>query len=179
MGPLQRQLADNPQLWDQFTIRKTAPGTPHGRMSDIWVRYNDVRPFLETGDYRQFNDPHLPIWYPAWEVLTSLRPIVFDLMTGVAGEMLGGVLITRIPHGMGIDPHVDAGWHVNYFDKFYVAVESAPGAEFHTTGEALCPAVGSIWRFDNRNNHWVVNNSGQDRITLIVCIHTDKFKGYQ
>lgn len=170
------ELDAHPELWDAFTLRKTAPGTPHSRMSDIWVRYNDVQPFLDAGDFRAFNDRHVPIWYPAWNAMPSLRPIVMGLMAAVQGEMLGGVLITRIPPGEGIAPHVDKGWHVDYYDKFYVSLKAATGAKFHHEGEFIEPAVGDIWLIDNRKTHWVTNDSDQDRITLIVCIRTEMFE---
>lgn len=181
VAPLRVALAAHPDLWDQYSIRKTAPGTPHSGMSDIWVRYNDVAPFEASGDYRKFNDTHVPIWYDAWtkhpDIQAALRPILFGLMAYVEGEMLGGVLITRIPDGCGIDPHTDRGWHVEYYDKFYISLESAPGAEFWCGEEMINPAVGDVFRFDNRLEHWVTNESGQDRVTLIVCIRTDKYRG--
>jgi len=175
--PLMSEISAHHELWDAHKERKESNGTPHSRMSDIWVRYNDKARYK---DRESFNAEHVPVWYPAWYALPALRPIIFDLMAAVQGEMLGGVLITRIPAGGGIAPHVDCGWHVEYYDKFYVSLRSAPGAEFFCdhdgVTEALNPAVGDIWRFDNRKNHWVENRSGQDRITLIVCIRTDKFK---
>ena len=36
------ELASHPDLWDRHSIRKTSPGSPHTRMSDIWVRYNEL-----------------------------------------------------------------------------------------------------------------------------------------
>jgi hypothetical protein len=177
--PLNAEIAAHPELWDQVTLRKTAPGTPHRAMSDIWVRYNDVKPFLAKGDLSTFNDRHVPIWYPAWRALPALRPIVFGLMARVEGEMIGGVLITRIPPGGGIEPHTDRGWHVDYYEKFYVALQSEPGALFLCQHggerEALNPAPGEIHLFDNRKEHWVDNRSDQDRVTLIVCIRTSLF----
>lgn len=169
------ELAANEELWDANRQRKDAPGSAHSRMSDIWVRYNDVEPYRRKSDYRDFNEKHVPIWYPAWHRLPSLRPIVFDLMSTVEGEMLGGVLITRIPSTLGIEPHVDKSWHVDYYDKFYISIKSAPGAEFHTEGEFINPKVGECWLFDNRLKHWVLNKSDEDRITLIVCIRTEKY----
>lgn len=103
------ELAAHDELWDAHKIRKTAYGTPHSRMSDIWVRYNDVAPFEATGDYRTFNDVHVPVRYPAWYALPSIRQIVMPLMAAVQGEMLGGILLTRIPPGCGIDAHTDHG----------------------------------------------------------------------
>jgi hypothetical protein len=179
VGPLMAQLAEHSKLWDQHSVRKTAPGTPHGQMSDIWVRYNDVAPFAASGDYSRFNDAHVPVWYPAWHALPALRPIVFGLMEAMEGEMLGGVLITRIPPGMGIAPHADRGWHVEYYDKFYLSLQSAPGAVFGCehdgVREELNPLPGELYLFDNRKLHWVENNSDQDRITLIICIRTERF----
>jgi hypothetical protein len=181
VSALLAQLDAHPELWDQHTVRKTAPGTPHSRMSDIWVRYNNAEPF-ESGErpWAEFNDEHVPVWYEAWGKLPALRKIIFDLMSMVDGEMLGGVLITRIPPGMGIDPHTDASWHVSYYDKFYVSLRSEPGAEFicwhEGEREALCPSPGDIWLFDNKKMHAVENTSASDRITLIVCIRTDKYR---
>lgn len=172
VAPVLRELAANPQLWDQHTQRKTAPGTPHAQMSDIWVRYDA----LPLG---HIDNPHVPVWYPAWDALPSLRPIIFDLMARVEGEMLGGVLITKIPPGCSIEPHIDAGWHVEYYEKFYLSLQSVPGAVFGCSHrgdrEELEPYPGEVWLFDNRKVHWVQNDSDQDRITLIVCIRTDKF----
>jgi hypothetical protein len=176
---LAAQLEQHPELWDQHRIRKESRESPHTGMSDIWVRYNAVAPFEASGDYSTFNDRHVPVWYPAWTVLPALKPIVFDLMRKVDGEMLGGVLITKISPGSGIDPHADDGWHVQYYDKFYVSIQSAPGAVFwchhEDVMEGLEPQVGEAWLFDNRKRHWVVNQSTSDRITLIVCIRTEMF----
>lgn len=177
--PLLSQLDANPELWDAHSIRKTAPNSPHNRMSDIWVRYRDVAPFEKAGDYRTFNDEHIPIWYPSWKALPGLRPIIFNLMAMTEGEMLGGVLITRIPAGQGIAPHADRGWHVQQYDKFYLSLRSSPGAGFYCDAggslDILEPEPGEIYLFDNRLNHWVENKSSEDRITLITCIRTEKY----
>ena len=171
VAPLVYQLEAHPELWNQFGFRKGQDA--HKEMSDIWVRYN--RP--ELIGKPEFNDQHIPVWYPAWEVLTELRPIIFGLMADVQGEMLGGVLITRIPPGKGIGPHVDKSWHVDYYRKYYVSLKSAEGAMFcsktaYGGEEALNPKPGEIWEFDNHYLHWVDNRSHEDRITLIVCIRS-------
>jgi hypothetical protein len=168
-------LDEHPELWDAHRYRKDAPDSPHSGMSDIWLRYNDVAPYLERGSLKGLGDEHVPIWYPAYDLLRPhVRPIVVDLMRKVQGEMLGGVLITRIPPGGRIEPHVDKSWHVDYFEKFYVSVKSALGADFCCEHEGvierLNPIPGQIWLFDNHKLHWVENNSDADRITLIVCI---------
>lgn len=174
---LMGQIDAHPELWNANRIRKDAAGSPHSEMSDIWVRYNDVAPFEAKGDYTGFNDMHVPVWYPAWKTLTHLRPIIFGLMNWVDGEMLGGVLITKIPPGHGIAPHKDDSWHVRTFEKFYVSLQSAPGAVFGCdhdgVREELEPKTGECWLFDNKKLHWVENKSPMDRVTLIVCIRRE------
>jgi aspartyl/asparaginyl beta-hydroxylase len=173
VNPLLEQIDRHPELWGQFGWRKNIPQGPHSQMTDIWVRYNDIR---NLGPH--FNDEHDPIWYPAYHKLPALKEIIYPLMAAVEGERLGGVLITRIPAGCGIAPHVDSSWHVDYYDKFYVQLKSKPGALFCCGEDRLNPKPGEVWRFDNRELHWVENNSDDDRMTLIVCIRTRKFGGY-
>lgn len=175
---LRRQIAAMPSLWNQHTSRKVSDGTPHSGMSDIWIRYRDHADLEKVGR-EKFNEIHVPVWYPAWWALPALKTIVFGLMAKVQGEMLGGILITRIPTGDGIARHVDTGWHVETYQKFYVSIESEPGARFYCdhdgTEEFIEPCAGDCFLFDNRKLHWVVNDSGKDRLTLIICIRTEKF----
>lgn len=173
--PLLLSIQRQPDLWNRHTVRKTAPNTPHSQMSDIWIRYNDVSKYEETGNYSSFNDEHDPIWYPAYYKLPELRPIIFGLMARVEGERLGGVLITKIPKGCSIEPHSDKGWHVEYYDKFYVSLKNNPGSVFYCEDEHISPNAGEVYWFDNRKEHWVKNNSDDDRITLIVCIKTHRY----
>lgn len=176
VAPLLAELDANPDLWGSIDLRKATPGTPHREMTDIWVRYNDVAPYRRRGSFMGFNDPHVPVWYPAWARLPALRPIIAKLMAKLQGEMLGGVLITRVPAGGKIEPHVDTGWHVDYFQKFYVALKSLAGAALCVEGEEITPPVGSVHFFDNRQEHWVRNEGDGERMTLIVCIRTDQFR---
>lgn len=174
--PLVAQLEQQPELWGQVAWRRNIPNGPHAQMTDIWVRYNAIE---NLGP--RFNDEHEAVWYPAYKALPALEPIIGGLVALVEGKRLGGVLITKIPPGAGIARHVDRGWHVETFDKFYVSLKSAPGAKFicYEGGlEVLEPKVGECWRFDNQLPHSVENQSAEDRITLIVCIETEKFHGF-
>src|SRR5207249_9782719 len=137
--PLLEQIEANDYLWDQFGYRKAM--TPHAQMSDIWVRYNSIE---NLGD--RFNDEHDSKWYPSYYKLPYLKDIIFPLMKDVEGERLGGVLITKIPSGCDIKPHVDKGWHVDYYDKFYVSLKSEIGANFYCGDEVLNPKVGEASR---------------------------------
>ena len=174
---LVRQIASC-DLWNAQPWRKTL--SAHRQMDDIWVRYNDIAPFVARGSMDGFNGPHIPVWYPAWHALPALKPIVHGIVSRVQGEMLGGVLITRVPPGGEIARHVDSGWHVDYFDKFYVCLKGHEGATFSCEHdgaiEHLSPRPGDLHRFDNRKPHWVTNKGPGERMTLIVCVRTEMFR---
>lgn len=168
VAPLLSEILRHHELWNQHRARTNAYGTPHGDISDIWVRYNAFENF--DGDLAKFNEPHESVWYPAFEALPSIRPIVFDLMRAVEGERLGGVLITKIPAGSKVEPHIDHGWHARYYEKFAVQIMSAPEQAFCFDGEAHVQRPGDIYTFDNAVTHWVTNDSSIERITMICCI---------
>jgi hypothetical protein len=170
--PLRLAIKRQPWLWDQNTMRKYGAGTPHAQMSDIWLRYNDWANY--AGDHQEFAKAHDAVWYPAYYSLPQVRPLVFGLMAQVEGERLGAVLITRIPPGGRIDAHVDGGWHAEYYDKYYVQLDSAPGAKFWCEDEVFVPKRGDVYWFDNTKLHGVENDSDEDRMTLIVCIRSNR-----
>lgn len=176
------QLYAHPDLWDQHGPRKEFEGSPHVKTSDIWVRFNAYKN-LDPENYAAFSNEHIPEWYPAWDRLPALKPVVYGLMSRVQGEMLGGVLITKVKPGGVVEPHQDKSWHVDFYRKFYVSLQSEDGSVFgckvEDEIEELRPKTGECWLFDNHKTHWVQNTGSDDRVTLIVCIRTDKFGGYQ
>jgi hypothetical protein len=174
-APMLLEIARQPKLWNRHTVRKTAPETPHAAMDDIWLRYNDEKPFKESGDYSKFNDEHDAKFYPEWFALPSLHQIVFDLAHRVRAVRIGGVMITRIPPGGRIEPHADDGWHAKYYNtKLYVVLQSNPQCVNRVEDERVSMAPGEVWYFDNLKEHEVVNDGPDDRITLIICLRCER-----
>lgn len=165
--PLRDSLAAHPELWNQQTARTASEDSPHHGLDDIWCRFADPETMRPDGS-------HDSIWYPPADVLEPVRGLVFDLMTAVRGERLGGVLITRIPAGGMCKPHVDPGWHARFYDKFAVQIDAAPGQAFCFEGVRLVTVPGDVYWFDNSHTHWVTNDSPQDRVTLIACIRAER-----
>jgi hypothetical protein len=156
-------LLDHPEYWNRYDFRKKAYA--HTDMSDIWVRYNDPK---NIGP--KFNDEHESVWYPiAWEV-PELQSLSRDVLRYVNGTQLGGVLVTRIPPGGMVKPHIDYGWHARYYDKFALQLKAEVGQAFCFEDEVLQPETGDLYTFDNSKLHWVVNDSPVDRVTMIICI---------
>jgi len=92
----------------------------------------------------------------------------------VHATYLGGILITRIPAGQMIYPHIDVGWHaLTMTSKLYCVLAANDECINHCENEEVVMAAGSIWSFRNDVRHWVENNGDTDRIALIVTMRTE------
>lgn len=163
---VQKALEKAPELWDQHPQRTSPKDSPHHELSDIWARFAEPNTGYPDGS-------HDSMWYQPNSLL-PVRDIVYGLMTAVRGDRLGGVLITRIKPGQMCKPHTDSGWHARYYEKYAVQIASAPEQAFHFHGHELVTEPGDVFWFDNSHEHWVTNNSDSDRITMIVCIRTER-----
>jgi quercetin dioxygenase-like cupin family protein len=155
-------LLANPQLWNQHTARTESPNSPHHRLDDIWVRFGDEK------DARS-GLPHFAKWHESADVL-GVKPFLRNLMHAVGGDIMGGVLITRIPPGATCKQHTDEGWHALHYQKYAVQITSAPGQKFCFDGEELETRPGDVFWFNNQHLHWVENQTNYERITMIACI---------
>lgn len=158
-------------LWDEYPQRRTAHDSPHSEMTDIWVRYKDPKECIKTSDWSAFTEPHESEWL---KDLPQVKGICEKLMGFLDGERLGGVLITKLPPGGEIEAHTDAGWHASYYDKYYVPIQNAKGAKFCFESGEIEPESGECYAFRNDMLHWVVNESDEDRIAMIICIKQNK-----
>lgn len=171
--PALLQLKNNPQVWNRYPERTNSYG-PHQGVSDVWVRYRDRAEF--NGSWTDFADaPHEAVWYPEADCLPAVKDLCFELMHWVRGERLGGVLITRIPPGGRVDPHIDGGFNARYYNcKVMVSLESHPEQAIHFTEGGYSARAGECVWFNNNVVHWVTNNSPVDRISLVVCMKTER-----
>lgn len=172
---LREYLNEHPEVFDLHPYRRTAKGSPHSQMVDIWARYRDIQPHIESGDFSTFGDEHESVWYPIVDQLPQVKEICAALMGYSKGKQLGGVLITKLPPGGTIAMHRDNNWHSRYYEKFYVPIQNDEHADFNfmINGNghmAICPKPGEVWWFDNSEEHGVTNYSTRDRIAMIVCI---------
>jgi len=164
-----RDLDGHP-AWDRHTPRKTIQPelNPHTEMSDIWVRFNAWENF--HGDLRAMCAPHKSVWYPVADEVPALRLLVNDVLAHLGPVELGMVLITRLPPGGKINPHVDGGWHAAYYnDKYAVQLQGNAEQSFNFQNHWISPNPGEVFWFDNSQLHWVFNDSSEDRMTMIIC----------
>ena len=169
---LNKQLEENPHLWNQNPERKIGVDSPHAAMSDIWVRF---RPKSELKTIENYAEAFIPAWYPSRSVLTEVERICLNMMTYFRCVQLGGVLITKIPPGGEIKQHNDKGrWHPEFFNtKVYIPLKSNEGCINTCDGDVTNMKEGEVWVFDNLKNHSVKNTGETDRITLIISMRKE------
>jgi hypothetical protein len=171
------QIEAHPELWNVYTMRKSAyaglsAGSPHSQVDDIWLRYRDIKD-LKHRTPKQFTDQeHEAVFYPAWFALPALIPLVFGLANAILATRIGGMLITRIPATHRVSPHMDLGFNARHYRKFAIMLRSNLEQSFCFEGERMLTEAGEVFEFDNRFVHWVDNPSAEARMTLIVSLRT-------
>jgi hypothetical protein len=178
--PIMIELQRNVDLWNENTLRTKHPGTAHAEVSDIWVWFNDTSPLMlrtvEGKEYqdgsRIINDKEV-IPYRAWKDLPSIKPLILALMNQVGAIRLGRVIITKLPPGKTITPHVDGGAPATYYQRYQIALQCLPGNKFIIGDEEVGFKTGEVWQINNRETHSVVNNSADDRIVMIADMRSE------
>ncbi len=123
-----------------------------------------------------------PTTHPAFH---DLEPLLAPLMAHVRGQYLQTLrqrriaeqhgagyfiraLLTRLPSGAEIKPHIDEGESLKRCHRIHVPVISNPGALFMVGKLRFHMPEGEMWEINNRRTH-AVRNTGEDaRIHLIM-----------
>lgn len=177
ISELKETIDNHPELWNQHTLRTESPDSPHYGCDDIWVRFNDWKNY-DPNNPQAFHGEHESVWYQnkiavkVAEMVLGLTPNFGQYANGV---QLGGVLITRIPVGGKVLRHNDAGrWHAEYYkDKYLIPLKCDDKQAFCFDGDRHVTEVGHVYKFNNLVDHWVDNDSDQERISLIICMRHD------
>ena len=169
--PLQHALQRRPDLWGENPLRTEFEGSPHHAAQDILLRFQSIPASVDDAKRHVMTSTACE-WWPAWASLPQARALVFDLARRVEAAAIGRVMLTRLPVGKAIDPHVDEGSYAAAFDRYHIVVQSHPGSLFRASDEAVQMLTGEVWWFQNRVEHEVKNNSTDDRIHLIVDLQS-------
>lgn len=171
------RLAKMQEAWKADTYLRDYPQGPFGDTESLILRFPS-RSVHETEEALQTHDAsfdqHENFDQPVFKLLPEARPLIFQLMTAVQGERLGRVLINKLKPGGRIYPHADTPVHAEYWDRFHIVLQSAPGSLFRCGDEQVHMETGDVWWFNNRLEHEVVNNSADDRIHMVIDIRTSK-----
>jgi hypothetical protein len=184
--PLLLAIRQQPELWSEDSYLRKYPQGPFGEVESIMLRFPKQvvfrckTPEAEERKVAKYKanklaglDQHESINYPAWHLLTPAHDIVYALLNTVRGDRLGRVMINKIAPGGRIFPHADTPEHTAYYRRYHVVLQSQPGVVFRAGDEKVYMEPASVWWFDNKQEHEVINNSADDRIHMIVDIHKD------
>jgi hypothetical protein len=167
--PLMMEITRQPQLWKADTYLRDYPQGPFGDTETIFLRFPPASVTeLERGE----RDQHECVWMDGAVHLPAARPLIFQLMTRVAGERLGRVMINKIRPGGRIVPHADTPVHAEYWDRHHIVLQSDKGATFRVGDETVHMPTGTVWWFQNKLEHEARNGSAIDRIHMVIDIRT-------
>jgi hypothetical protein len=171
VAPALVQLDAHPGLWGQKPDRTAIPDSPHRQTTDIWLRF---RPEHELTSREKYGEPHFAAFWPAWYALPGLHPIVFDIMARMQAVYLGGILLTRIPAGAEVLPHIDTGWHPTFNNtKAYVILKANPDCLNHCLDETVVMQPREAWLFNNTVIHSVQNRGDDERIAMVITMRVE------
>lgn len=164
-------------VWKEDTYLRDYPQGPFGHTESVILRFppRSVHETEEALSQHEVNfDQHENVDQPVFKSLPEARPLIFNLMAAVQGERLGRCIINKLNPGGVIYPHADTPAHAEYWDRFHIVLQSAPGSNFRAGDEWVHMRAGEVWWFNNRIEHEVINNSADERIHLVVDIRTSK-----
>lgn len=175
--PLLLGIKRRPGIWREDTYLRDYPQGPFGEVDSIIVRFPPVTVVELQEDAERLladrrYDPHECEWKPVAAQLPEAVELVMMLMARVRGERLGRVIINRIQPGGRIFPHADSDEHAAYYTRFHIVLHSLPGAVIRCDDEQLQFRTGDVFWFNNALEHEVTNNSGDERISMVVDIRT-------
>ncbi|WP_185646277.1 aspartyl/asparaginyl beta-hydroxylase domain-containing protein [Burkholderia stagnalis] len=173
--PLLNVIYRKPDLWKADDFLRKFPQGPFGETDTIYLRFQDhvqIESDAELELYKQNklagHDLHECPWRAEINELPEARNHIMALATAMSATRLGRCMINRIKSGGRIFPHADSEWHASYWDRYHIVLQSEPGNVFRCGDEQVHMRPGEIWWFQNAIEHEVLNNSGEDRIHLIV-----------
>lgn len=171
--PLLAAIARKPGLWTADTYLRDYPQGPFGEVDSIILRFpvKSVKATeAEVADHLSKYDQHECVDQAAYALLPEARALVMGLMAYVGGTRLGRVMINRIKPGGVIYPHRDTPVHAEYWSRHHICLQASPGVVFRCEDEKVFMQAGETWYFDNALEHEVINNSDNDRISMVVDV---------
>jgi mannose-6-phosphate isomerase-like protein (cupin superfamily) len=177
--PLLAAIRRKPEIWKADTYLRNYPQGPFGEVESIILRFPPVTVYELEDDAKKHlsdrrYDPHECVDRLEYKVLHEARPLVMNLMAFVQGERLGRVMINKIAPGGRIFPHADTEEHASYWTRHHIVLQGMPGCAIRCGDEQMEFRSGDCFWFNNKIEHEVLNNSADDRISMVVDIRTSQ-----
>jgi Aspartyl/Asparaginyl beta-hydroxylase len=158
-------LESRPELWEDpiAAARRDYPGSAHHDVDAIFLRwFHPLTPERAFSDLRALD-------YPAGLLLADeLLPVLRPLYAAIGAVEIGRIQLARLKAHGRIDRHIDEGTYADHYQRFHVVLSSDAGNVFHAGNSKVCMRPGEAWWFNHKAPHFVVNDSNQARLHLIV-----------
>lgn len=170
-APLIARIAEHPELWETGRRRSEYPGSPHAAADAIILRW--AREFTAEAAFRDLECEDMPA---ASVLMPELADLVLALIERVGRvRYVGRAMITRLPPGGRIQPHLDEGLYADVYDRFHVCLD-ADGAIFRCGTEGVEMRPGEAWWFNHKREHEVLNCGQRARLHLVLDLDTIAYK---
>jgi Aspartyl/Asparaginyl beta-hydroxylase len=177
--PLMSAIARQPELWTEDTYLRHYAQGPFGDTDSIMLRFPKQVKLKSERQLERYKanklpgvDQHESIFYPPWFKLPEAHPHIRALMNITFGVRLGRVMINRIRPGGRIFAHKDRPEHTARWRRHHLVLQGRPGVNLRVADEQITMQTGMLFWFDNREEHEVINNSDDDRISMVIDIQT-------
>lgn len=170
--PLVDKLVSRPDLWGKWAHRQNYQGSAHQQADQIVLRWQRARS-LEAA-FLSLDVVDTPLMDEFGHELNGLLLELVDAV-GEVGQ-IGRVMITRLPPGGRIAPHVDEGRYADYFDRFHVCLAGGAGNRFHCGQTSWIPVPGTAFWFNHKLMHSVENGCAEERLHLIVDLQAPEYR---
>lgn len=174
-APLLEKINSTGWLWNDIKLRQESGGSPHKYTETIFIRWCKG---LDV--FSAFNDLEA-VDYPAREKLPEVNDLITEVMRETKATKLGRVLITKLQPGADISPHPDEGVVCASYERFHVPLFSREGNLFYCGDprgkhELVHMNNSELWFFNNKEIHWLKNESSEPRIHLIIDAMAPQFR---
>ena len=104
-----------------------------------------------------------------WRVFApGMHPLLQHCTNIFNGGYLVRALLTRLPSGGRIPPHVDWGFSLSHSHRLHVPICTNDHVVFRVGQDLQVMGKGQVWEINNMRRHTVMNNGTTHRIHLIV-----------
>ena len=160
---IKQELKDT-NLWNWLNIRKAFYGSKHNSVDDIVLRFQSVQGKFKV---KNFFDTEECSDFFVQQYLPHTMEVIKQLTKGFS---VGRIVIAKLKAGGIIDSHIDEGLYHKNYSRYHMVVDTNKEVVFTCLDEQQHMNEGSIWWFNNRVTHSVINNGITDRTHIVLDI---------
>ena len=161
--PIAKEL-ENTALWNWMNIRRLNLKTDHYDTEDIILRYQKVTYPMSIQDF--YDDMKCVDYF----VQNRFPETLFTIAKLFVNHEIGRIVIAKLKTGAHITPHKDEGKYCEAHDRYHLSVITNDQVLVTSNNETVHMPAGTVWWFNNKETHEVVNKGLEDRIHIIVDI---------